>query len=140
MKKKMLRGVQIFIYICYGILGIALICFVGFLLRYRISHKPILIDPENSVRYIEISGTSRYGEKEKKYEFVLQDPEEIEEQLGEPDAWIGGGILRPVYFLEDGQVVVCLFENPMLCEGLKQLELYDTNGGSRILKGSCRYI
>lgn len=81
MKKKLPRGIQILGYICYGILGIALICFVGFLLRYRIPHKPFQINPENLVRYIEITGTVRYGEEEKKYEYVLWGQEEKQEFL-----------------------------------------------------------
>lgn len=62
--------------------------------------------------------------------------EQIEELLGEPNAWIGGGILRPVYFLKNQEVIVLHFKNPMICEDLKELVVYNSYGDSNVVKGS----
>lgn len=59
---------------------------------------------------------------------------EITNKLGEPDTWIGSGMLRPVYFLEDNKVVVFHFEYPAVCEDLKQVVLISENGESQIIK------
>lgn len=47
--------------------------------------------------------------------------DEIENILGAPDGWIGSGILRPVYVLENENAVVCYFLYPHTCEELKKL-------------------
>lgn len=59
---------------------------------------------------------------------------EISNKFGEPDEWIGSGILRPVYFLEDNSVVVFHFEYPAVCKDLKQVVLYRENGESQVIK------
>lgn len=59
---------------------------------------------------------------------------EIGDKLGEPDAFIGSGMLRPVYFVEGNQVVVFHFTYPAALEDLRQIVLVDENGESRILK------
>ncbi|MBD5479471.1 MAG: hypothetical protein HDR14_09295 [Lachnospiraceae bacterium] len=59
---------------------------------------------------------------------------EIGDKLGEPDAFIGSGMLRPVYFVEGNQVVVFHFTYPAAWEDLRQIVLVDENGESRILK------
>lgn len=59
---------------------------------------------------------------------------EISDELGEPDAWIGSGMMRPVYFLEDDRVVVLHFEYPAACDKLKQIVLIEENGESKVLK------
>lgn len=59
---------------------------------------------------------------------------EITKKLGEPDTWIGSGMLRPVYFLEDNKVIVFHFEYPAVCEDLKQVVLISENGESQIIK------
>ncbi|MDE5801774.1 MAG: hypothetical protein K2I22_02525 [Lachnospiraceae bacterium] len=59
---------------------------------------------------------------------------EIGDKLGEPDAFIGSGMLRPVYFVEGNQVVVLHFTYPAAWEDLRQIVLVDENGESRILK------
>lgn len=59
---------------------------------------------------------------------------EISDILGEPDTWIGSGMLRPVYFLKDNKVVVLYFEYPAACDGLREIVLIDENGKSRIIK------
>ena len=59
---------------------------------------------------------------------------EINDKLGEPDTWIGSGMLRPVYFLNDNRVVVLHFEYPAACDGLREIVLIDENGKSRIIK------
>lgn len=60
--------------------------------------------------------------------------QEISNKLGEPDTWIGSGMLRPVYFLEGNKVVVFHFENPLACENLKLVALISENGESQIIK------
>lgn len=60
--------------------------------------------------------------------------QEISNKLGEPDTWIGSGMLRPVYFLENNKVVVFHFENPLVCEDLKLAVLISENGESQIIK------
>lgn len=59
---------------------------------------------------------------------------EITNKLGEPDTWIGSGMLRPVYFLEDNKVIVFHFEYPAVCEDLKQVVLISENGEIQIIK------
>lgn len=59
---------------------------------------------------------------------------EIGDKLGEPDAWIGSGILRPVWFVEGNQVAVFHFTYPAAMEDLRQIVLAGENGKSRILK------
>lgn len=59
---------------------------------------------------------------------------EISDELGEPDAWIGSGMMRPVYFLEDDRVVVLHFAYPAACDKLKQIVLIEENGESKVLK------
>lgn len=59
---------------------------------------------------------------------------EIINKLGEPDTWIGSGMLRPVYFLENNKVVVFHFKYPAVCEELKQVVLVSENGKSQIIK------
>ena len=54
--------------------------------------------------------------------------------LGEPDGWVGGGILRPVYILEDGNAVICSFTYPLEEEDLREIEVYMKNGESRVIK------
>lgn len=59
---------------------------------------------------------------------------EITNKLGEPDAWIGSGMLRPVYFLNDNKVVVFHFKYPAVCEDLRQIVLISENGEIQIIK------
>ena len=60
--------------------------------------------------------------------------DEIESILGEADGWIGGGILRPVYILEDGTAVVCYFSNPDREKDLKEIQWFDKNGNCKTVK------
>lgn len=84
--------------------------------------------------------------------------DEIAEKLGEPDRWIGSGILRPVYSLEGSDqyvgidydvrtgrlrhiyslelknAVVLYFKENMRCENLWRVVLYDENGETQIIK------
>lgn len=55
--------------------------------------------------------------------------DEIENILGAPDGWIGSGILRPVYVLENENTVVCYFLYPHTCEELKKIEVFYKKGG-----------
>lgn len=50
--------------------------------------------------------------------------EEIENKLGEPDGWVGGGILSPVYVLEDHSAVELVFRNDATYEDLEVIYLY----------------
>ncbi len=59
---------------------------------------------------------------------------EIAEKVGEPDTWIGCGMLWPVYFLEGNKAVALHFKYPDVCEDLWIIELYDENGESQIIK------
>ena len=60
--------------------------------------------------------------------------QEISDKLGEPDTWIGSGILRPVYFLENNKVVVFHFNYPTACKDLRQVVLISDNGEEQIIK------
>ncbi len=60
--------------------------------------------------------------------------QEISDKLGEPDTWIGCGMLRPVYFLENNKVVVFHFNYPAACEDLRQVVLISDNGENQIIK------
>ena len=42
-----------------------------------------------------------------------------------PEEWIGCGMLRPVYFLEDNKAVVLNFESNATWENLRQIELFN---------------
>lgn len=59
---------------------------------------------------------------------------EIDDTLGEPDAWIGCGMLRPVYFLEDGGAVTLHFQYPAVCDGLREVVLIEENDESCVIK------
>ena len=50
--------------------------------------------------------------------------DEIENKLGEPDGWVGGGILFPVYVLDNKSAVELVFEKETTCEGLVTIYLY----------------
>ena len=60
--------------------------------------------------------------------------DEIEEKIGEPDGWIGSGILQPVYVLDDGRAVVCHFSHLQTCKDLKELIVYKGNDVDCVLK------
>ena len=60
--------------------------------------------------------------------------EEIEEKIGEPDGWIGCGILHPVYVLDDGRTVACYFSYSQICKDLKELIVYKGNDVDCVLK------
>lgn len=60
--------------------------------------------------------------------------QEISDKLGEPDTWIGSGMLRPVYFLGNNKVVVFHFNYPAACEDLRQVVLISDNGENQIIK------
>lgn len=49
---------------------------------------------------------------------------EIRDKLGEPDAWIGSGMLRMVYFVEGNRAAVFHFTYPACYEDLKEIVLY----------------
>lgn len=87
----------------------------GFEVEYRETGKESAVEDFNGIEL----GSSIY---------------EISDKLGEPDEWIGSGMLRPVYFLEDNRVVVLHFEYPAACENLKQIVLINANGKSQIIK------
>ena len=50
--------------------------------------------------------------------------DEIEEKLGKPDGWVGGGILSPVYVLADNSAVELVFGNDATNEDLTAIYLY----------------
>lgn len=59
---------------------------------------------------------------------------EIIENVGEPDEWIGSGVLSPVYFVEGKQAIVCYFKYPGHFKGLKKIVVYNENGEKYTLK------
>lgn len=59
---------------------------------------------------------------------------EISEELGEPNTWIGSGLLRPVYFLEGNKVAVFHFKYPRNCKDLKQIVVVNEYGEMQIMK------
>lgn len=50
--------------------------------------------------------------------------DEIENKLGKPDGWVGGGTLLPVYVLEDNSAVELDFRNDETSEDLEAVYLY----------------
>lgn len=103
-----------------------------FLLSSR-EEKNMFIDVEGFE--IEYTSTSR--------ELTIEDIDDIElkssahdidNRLGEPDAWIGSGMPRPVYFLKDNKVVVFHFKYPAALEELIRIVLINENGESQIIK------
>jgi len=48
---------------------------------------------------------------------------EIEEIFGEPNGWLGTGVLAPYYSLEDKEYAILRFKNPFISEDLKSIEL-----------------
>lgn len=50
--------------------------------------------------------------------------DEIENKLGKPDGWVGGGILFPVYVLDNKSAVELVFEKETTCEGLVAIYMY----------------
>ena len=87
----------------------------GFEVEYNLTSSKIAVEDLDSIEL----GSSIY---------------EIRDKLGEPDSWIGSGMLRPVYFLEDRKVVVFHFEYPAVCDGLNQIVLIDQCGNIQIIK------
>lgn len=49
---------------------------------------------------------------------------EIEKKFGKPDGWVGGGILLPVYILEDKSAVELVFNNDISYVDLEAIYLY----------------
>lgn len=49
---------------------------------------------------------------------------EIESKLGEPDGWVGSGILSPVYVLKDNSAVELIFAKDATDEDLSAIYLY----------------
>lgn len=60
--------------------------------------------------------------------------EDIIDMFGEPDLWIGSGIIKPGYVLENGDVIVLYFGNVFNCEDLETIRIYFRNGDEQILK------
>ncbi len=91
------------------------ICVEGFTMTYTPQSRQLTVD---DFKDIELGDS-------------MQD---IEEQLGEADGWIGAGILRPVYVLEDGRTVVCYFTYPQVCQDLMELTVYNGHDIDYVLK------
>lgn len=125
MKKK------IIIFLVLLIVGLNVI-FISLWIKGK-SKKSIIIKAEGFE--IEYNSSSRKVTTEMLADIELGSSiSEISNKFGEPDAWIGSGILRPVYFLEDNSVVVFHFEYPVACEDLKQVVLFRENGESQVMK------
>lgn len=60
--------------------------------------------------------------------------EVIQKKIGEPDAWIGSGVLRPVYYLKNKQCITLIFDDQLYHVGLCKVIIYDANGKETILK------
>lgn len=48
---------------------------------------------------------------------------EVEKKIGEPNGWIGAGILAPYYSVDDGKYAILRFKNPITYENLQRIEL-----------------
>lgn len=117
----------IVIVVIIGMVAILNVIFIS--LRIRGKEKIIRVDGFE----IEYSQTSRKMEDIEDIE-LGSSIQEISNKLGEPDTWIGSGMLRPVYFFENNKVVVFHFNYPAVCEDLRQVELISENGESQIIK------
>lgn len=104
---------------------------------YRIANQKESIIIEVEGFEVEYNLTSRKVTVEDIEDIKLNSSiDEISNKLGEPDTWIGSGILRPVYFLEDNKVVVFHFKYPAVCEDLEQVVMISENGESQVVKTS----
>lgn len=84
---------------------------------------------------VEYTSTGRKLTIEDIYDIELKNSAyDINDRLGEPDAWIGSGMPRPVYFLKDNKVVVFHFKYPAALEELIRIVLINENGESQIIK------
>lgn len=84
---------------------------------------------------VEYTSTGRKLTIEDIYDIELKNSAyDINDRLGEPDAWIGSGMPRPVYFLKDNKVVVFHFKYPAALEELIKIVLINENGESQIIK------
>lgn len=87
----------------------------GFEVEYSLTNKKLIPEDFNGIKL----GSSM---------------SEINDELGEPDVWIGSGMMRPVYFLKDNRVVVLHFKYPAICGELRQIVLIEENGERKVLK------
>ena len=87
----------------------------GFEVEYSLTNKKLIQEDFNGIKL----GSSM---------------SEINDELGEPDVWIGSGMMRPVYFLENNRVVVLHFKYPAICGELRQIVLIEENGEKKVLK------
>lgn len=87
----------------------------GFEVEYSLNNKIVTID---------IFDTIKLG----------SSISEISSKLGEPNTWIGSGILQPVYFVENNSAIVLYFEYPDVCKDLEQIILYKENGEIEVIK------
>lgn len=123
------KKITIFLFII--IVGLIVI-FINFWIKGKEKEKMIIRVEGFEIEY---NLPSREITKEDIDEIKLGDSmPEITNILGAPDAWIGSGMLRPVYFLKDNKVVVFHFEYPAVCEDLKQIILISKDGESQIIK------
>lgn len=125
----MVKEKRKYIIIVVIIVMVAILNVIFISLRIRGKEKIIHVDGFE----IEYSQTSRKMEDIEDIE-LGSSIQEISDKLGEPDTWIGSGMLRPVYFLENNKVVVFHFNYPAVCEDLRQVELISENGESQIIK------
>lgn len=123
----------IYFIICIVILGVAY-----FLTMYKNSVRM----EENEKININVSGFNmEYEPKDRRLNIsdfekieLGYSYDEIENILGEADGWIGGGILRPVYILEDGTAVVCYFSDPERERDLKEIEWFNEKRESKVIR------
>lgn len=100
------KKIIIFLFIIVGLNVI----FIGLWIKGR-QKESIIIEVEGFE--VEYNLTSRKVTVEDIEDIKLNSSiDEISNKLGKPDTWIGSGILRPVYFLEDNKVVVFHFKYP----------------------------
>lgn len=124
------KKIIIFLFIIVGLNVI----FIGLWIKGR-QKESIIIEVEGFE--VEYNLTSRKATVEDIEDIKLNSSiDEISNKLGEPDTWIGSGILRPVYFLEDNKVVVFHFKYPAVCEDLEQVVMISENGESQVVKTS----
>lgn len=60
--------------------------------------------------------------------------EEIVKIYGEPDLWVGSGILKPGYVLENGNVIVFYFFDYKYNKDLNKIIIYFPSGEHQIIK------
>lgn len=116
LKNRVLVIIVLLICICFSVIyvykendEIKTICVEGFELEYYVNNMGLSIKDFENLQFD-------------------SSLKEIIDIIGEPDAWIGSGVIRPVYFISGGKAVVLSFEYPAHFTNLRKIVVYNKKG------------